>query len=231
MSSPELIQDAGGLAKLVARLERESLVAIDTEANSFHAYFERVCLVQIGLPDVQFLVDPLAVDPKPLAPIVADPSRLFIVHGGDYDVRILRRDFGFQFGHLFDTMLAAQLMGLPELGLAALLRSRLDVVIEKGEQRSDWGRRPLRPEQLQYAADDVANLIPLHASLAAQLAEKGRVPAAEAAFEKLRHLVAREKRFDPRGFQKLRQARLLGARERDVLAALWLGREEVARAL
>ncbi len=228
---PQIVRDAAGLEALAVRLAREPRVALDTEANSFHAYFERVCLLQLGFWDEQILVDPLAVDVRPLGPLFADPARLMVVHGGDYDVRILRRDFDFQLGRVFDTMLAAQILALPELGLAALLRNRLGVAIEKGEQRSDWGRRPLRPEQLQYAAADVRYLLRLEEDLSRELAAKNRAAAAEASFEKLRRLVAREKRFDESGYLKLRQARQLGERERELLRLLWIGREALARQL
>jgi ribonuclease D len=233
--SHQTIADPAALSDLVKVLEGAPTFALDTEGNSFHAYRDRVCLLQIavGSGDAQapriFLVDPLAVDPRPLGPVFVDPARRVVVHGGDYDVRSLRRDFGFQFGRMFDTMLAAQTLHLPELGLAALLRTELGVTIAKGEQRSDWGRRPLRSEQLAYAAEDVHHLLPLAAILEARLAQAGRVEAAHTQFEKLRHLAAREKPFDVEGWRRMKGARELDPKQQGILRLLWNGRDRLCR--
>jgi ribonuclease D len=227
----ELVNTPEGLRLLVAELQGASDIALDTEGNSFHAYRDQVCLIQlaVGLENPHiFLLDPLAVDPRPLTAIFADPRHRLVVHGGDFDVRSLRRDFAFTFGRMFDTMMAAQVLRLPELGLVALLKRELSVTIGKGEQRSDWGRRPLRAEQLAYAAEDVRNLLPLAMKLEAQLAAAGKLAAAEAQFEKLRHLVAREKSFDVGAFRRIKGARGLDAGQLRVLEALWLGRERLA---
>jgi len=227
----ELVNTEEGLEKLVAELREASDIALDTEGNSFHAHRDQVCLIQlaVGFQDPHiFLLDPLAMDSRPLAETFADPRHRLIVHGGDFDVRSLRRDFGFTFGRMFDTMMAAQTLQLPELGLVALLKQELGVTIGKGEQRSDWGRRPLRQEQLAYAAEDVRHLLPLAAKLEAQLVAAGKLPAAEAQFEKLRHLVAREKSFDAGGFRRMKGARGLGEAQLRVLEMLWLGRERLA---
>ncbi len=229
--APPTLCDASALAALVQRLAGAPAIALDTEGNSFHAYTERVCLIQIGLPGEEFLVDPLAVDPRPLAPILADPARRLLFHGGDFDVRSLRRDFGFSFGRVFDTMIAAQVLGLPELGLAGLLRTRLGVRIEKGEQRSDWGRRPLSAQQLRYAAADVRFLGKLADGLDAELTARGKQGEAARRFEGLRHVVAREKRFDAEGWRRLREAPSLGPDEAGLLRRIWVAREELARAL
>jgi ribonuclease D len=227
----ELVNTAAGLTELIAALREASDIAVDTEGNSFHAYKDSVCLVQLAVgfdePRI-FLLDPIAVDPRPLTHIFADPRHRLVVHGGDFDVRSLRRDFGFSFGRMFDTMLAAQTLKLPELGLVALLKRELGVTIGKGEQRSDWGRRPLRPEQLAYAAEDVRYLLPLAAKLEAQLVAAAKLVAAEFQFEKLRHLVAREKFFDPEGFRQIKGARGLGRLQLQTLEKLWLGRERLA---
>ncbi len=229
--APDPITDAGALAGLVRQLENEPTIAIDTEGNSFHAYAERVCLLQIGVPGLEVLVDPLAVDVGPLGALFADPSRKLLFHGGDFDIRSLRRDFGFSFGRVFDTMVAAQVLGLAELGLASLLRARLGVSIEKGEQRSDWGRRPLTDEQRRYAAADVKHLPALASSLEAELVARGKREEAERRFEGLRKVVARERRFDVEGWRKLREARTLGPEQAEVLRKLWIGREALAKAL
>ncbi len=234
----QLVDSSAGVDGLIAELGRAPDIALDTEGNSFHAHRDQVCLIQlavaqpgVGAEPLIYLLDPLAVDPRPLAPIFADPRHRLVVHGGDFDVRSLRRDFGFDFGRMFDTMIAAQTLQRPQLGLVALLKQELGVTIGKGEQRSDWGRRPLRQEQLAYAGEDVRHLLPLAAKLEAQLGAAGKLAAAEAQFEKLRHLVAREKSFDPAGFRRIKGARGLDQAQLRVLEALWLGRERLAAEL
>ena len=111
------------------------------------------------------------------------------------------------------------------------MKARLSVEIAKGEQRSDWGRRPLRGEQLRYAATDVLHLLRLWDGLEKQLVSAGKREEAEKKFEKLRQVVAREKTFDPEGWRKMRQARSLDPAGAALLRALWVGREELARAL
>jgi ribonuclease D len=229
--APWLVQDGAALEELCVQLAQEPVIALDTEGNSFHDYADRVCLIQIGIPGREIILDPLAVKPDPLAPILANPEHLLVVHGGDFDVRSLRRDFGFSFGRMFDTMLAAQTLGLRELGLAALIRARQGIELTKAQQRSDWGRRPLRPEQVSYAAADVRFLLSLQLGLELDLIATGKRALAEIQFEKLRHLVARPKQFDPEGFFKMRGARSLDEPNRRVLRALWVGREEMARSL
>jgi ribonuclease D len=227
----ELVADAPGFRRLLDQLEAAPVVALDTEGNSFHAYRERVCLIQIGMADTQVVLDPLSVDVSALGPLMADPKRLWVLHGADFDVRTLHRDFGFRLGRLFDTMIAAQTLQLPELGLAALLRRRFGVDLRKGEQRSDWGKRPLRAAQLGYAAADVRFLLPLHDELELALHEKGLSSKAQAQFEKLRHVVVRERHFDAEGYRRLRGAQALDAEGRALLRGMWCAREELAREL
>jgi ribonuclease D len=227
----DVVSDPVGLQTLVRRLDETPVAALDTEGNSFHAYVERVCLIQIGLPDRQVLVDPLAVDVAPLGPLLADKARLWVLHGSDFDIRTLHRDFGFRLGRLFDTMVAAQTLKLPQLGLAALLRTHFGVDLRKGEQRSDWGRRPLSSAQRIYAASDVRWLLPLHQRLDGALREKGEAGRAEAQFDKLRLVVARERKFDPEGYRYLKGARALDPAGQRLLRILWRAREDVAREL
>jgi ribonuclease D len=177
------------------------------------------------------VLDPLGVDVSCLGPLLADTARLWVLHGADFDVRTLHRDFGFRLGRLFDTMIAAQVLQLPELGLAALLRRRFGIELRKGEQRSDWGRRPLTAAQLGYAAADVRFLLPLHRELDSALREKGSWPKAQTQFEKLRHVVVRERHFDAEGYRRLRGAHSLDPEGRALLRGMWCAREELAREL
>src|SRR5438105_12202752 len=155
------IRTPAELADLVASLQGRPAVALDTESDSLHHHREKVCLVQVGVEEGGWLVDPLAArDLSALAPLLADPAVVKVLHGADYDVTTLKRDFGFAFAGLFDTMIAARFLGLPEIGLQALLRREFGVTLTKESQKDDWSRRPLTAAQEAYALADVAHLIP-----------------------------------------------------------------------
>lgn len=227
--TPILIADPPGLARLSEALRSEPVVALDTESNSFHVYKERVCLLQISTPAGDWILDPLAVDVRGLGEVLCD-GRETVLHGADYDVRCLRREYGWQFPHLFDTMAAARRLGRAALGLSALVEAQFGVRLSKAFQRSDWGHRPLTPEQLAYAALDTHFLLPLHARLAAELQERGTLDDARGEFKRIAAAEFRERIFDPEGYRKLKGARELDAEGRRILRALYLAREDRARA-
>lgn len=235
MSSPDLraptfVASADALARLVERLAAEPIVALDTESNSFHVYRERVCLLQLSTPSEDVVVDPLAVDVRPLGEVLCD-GRETVLHGADYDVRCLKREWGWRLPRLFDTMAAARRLGAPGLGLSALVESHFGVRLSKTFQRSDWGRRPLTVEQLSYAALDTHYLLPLHRLLSGALEEKGAVAPAREEFEKISSVEPRERVFDPEAWRHFKAARALEPEGRAVLRALFIAREERARAV
>ncbi len=229
-TDPVLVADAPSLAALVERVREAPIVAVDTESNSFHVYRERVCLLQLSTQEGDFVVDALAVDVRPLGAVLCD-GREAVLHGADYDVRCLKRDFGWRLPRLFDTMAAARRLGRQALGLAALVEAHFGVRLSKSFQRSDWGRRPLSPEQIAYAALDTRYLLPLRELLGGELASKGATEEARREFDRIAAVTPRERVFDPGGWRRLKGARELAAAGRGVLEALWLAREERARAL
>ncbi len=175
LDTVQLIDTQAALPALAAELSREPRLSLDSEADSFHHYEERVCLLQIATPARTILLDLLQLDRlDPLLPLFADPAIEKILHGADYDVRILGRDYGVKFTNLFDTMIAAQLIGLEAFGLGALAQRYFTVTLDKRFQKADWTRRPLSPEMLRYAAEDTAYLLPLRDTLARALEEQGR---------------------------------------------------------
>ena len=175
MTKIKMITTPAALRSAVERLTGEPILACDLEADSQHHYREQVCLLQISIKDKTFLIDPLACpDLSPLAPIFADPGVCKVFHGADYDVRSLYRDFRIEIVNLFDTMIACQFLGEPELGLAAVLKKRFGVELDKRFQQADWTKRPLPAEMLDYAVKDTSLLIPLHRELTAELIAKGR---------------------------------------------------------
>jgi ribonuclease D len=226
---PTLVADAATLAELVARLRDEPVVAFDTESNSFHVYRERVCLLQVSTRTGDWVIDPLAVDPAPLGAVLCD-GRETVLHGADYDVRCLRREWGWRLPRLFDTMAAARRLGRAGLGLSALVEHQFGVRLSKTFQRADWGRRPLSREALTYAALDTHFLLPIHEVLVAELAARGAAEEARREFDRIAAAEFRERVFDPDGWRRLKGARDLDAPGRAILRALWIAREERARA-
>lgn len=171
-----LVTDQETLNQLVERLSLESVLAFDLEADSLHHYTEKVCLIQVSSASETRLIDPLAsLDVKALAPIFANPAIKKIFHGADYDMRSLYRDFGIEVVNLFDTMIASQFLGESEFGLAALLKKRFGVELDKRYQKADWSKRPFSQEMMEYAMKDTSLLIELHGQLEAELKVKGRL--------------------------------------------------------
>jgi ribonuclease D len=229
LSPPTLVADEAALAELTARLRDEPVVAFDTESNSFHVYKERICLLQVSSRTQDWIVDPIAVHPGPLGALLCD-GRVTVLHGADYDVRCLRREWGWRLPSLFDTMAAARRLGRTGLGLSALVEAQFGVRLAKSNQRADWGRRPLTAELLTYAALDTHYLLPIHDALAAELAAKGAAEEARKEFDRIAAAEPREKVFDPEGWRRMKGARELDPPGRQVLRALWIAREERARA-
>jgi ribonuclease D len=213
----------------VAAVAASPRIALDTESNGFHAYYEKVCLLQIATETADFAVDPLALPLDPLLPLLADPAREVILHAAEYDVLCMKRDYGLRFGRIFDTHAAAKTLGIEKVGLHNLLADQMGVALTVDEQRSDWGRRPLTPQQLEYAFADVQYLLPMRDKLGAQLAERGLLAEAEAEFARLVAKEPRAREFDADGWQKMKAARTLDGRGRGVLRELFLLRDRRAR--
>lgn len=217
------------LASCVAAVARSARIGLDTESNGFHAYYEKVCLLQIATEDADFAVDPLALPLDSLLPLLADPAREVILHAAEYDVLCMKRDYKLRFGRIFDTHAAAKTLGIEKVGLHNLLADQLGVQLSIDEQRSDWGRRPLSPEQVEYAYADVQYLLPMRDKLHAELQARGLLAEAEAEFARLVDKEPRAREFDAEGWQKMKAARTLDGRGRGVLRELFLLRDRRAR--
>ena len=224
-----LISDAASLPVLGEGLTGESRVAVDVEAAGFHRYSDRVCLLQVSSSDQNFVVDTLAVDPADvLRGPFESPTVTVLLHGGDYDLRLLDRDLDLHPVKLFDTQTAAALLGEPSLGLAALLKKYLDVQVSKKYQRADWAKRPLPDEMLDYAASDTRHLHELADLLTERLEALGRRSWAEeesTLLEALRWNADGD--VDP--VTKIKGMRDFELREVALLREAWLWRDEVAR--
>ncbi len=229
----EIVTELEALEKLAKELMREDVVAFDTEADSFYHYFDKVCLVQVATRKKCWLIDPLTIGGpeklSALAPVFKSPKVRVLFHAAEYDIYVLKRDCGFEFTHLFDTMVSAQLLGYPAIGLAALIEKHFGVVLPKEEQRSDWSRRPLTDKQLVYAASDVLYLIQLAEKLEKELDKAGRLDWAQDEFETLCGRRWPDRDFDELGYLRIKGARSLDAVALAVLRELYLLRDERAR--
>jgi ribonuclease D len=229
----EIITQKSELEQLAKKLLREDVVAFDTEADSFYHYFDKVCLVQIATRKECWLVDPLGVDGSEmlaaLAPVFSSPKVRVLFHAAEYDIYVLKRDCGFEFTNLFDTMVCAQLLGYPAIGLAALVERHFGVVLPKDEQRSDWSRRPLSEKQLSYAASDVLYLIKLAEKLEKELRKAKRLDWAVDDFETLCGRRWPDREFDKLGYLRIKGARSMDPVELAVLRELFLLRDKRAR--
>jgi len=225
-----LISDADSLGELQEGLTGENRVAVDLEAAGFHRYSDRVCLLQVSTAGQHFVVDTLAVDPSGvLRGPMESPTVTILLHGGDYDLRLLDRDLDLHPVKLFDTQTAAALLGEPSLGLAALLQKYLDVHVSKKYQRADWAQRPLPAEMLDYAVSDTRHLHELARILIERLEAVGRISWAEeesTLMEALRWNSTGD--VDP--VTRIKGARNLELRDVALVREAWLWRDEVARA-
>ena len=230
---PELICDPARVQDVCTRASAAGVVAVDTESDSLHSYFHKLCLIQLSFAGNNFVIDPLALTREELgafAGLLADGRVEKLLHGADYDLRVLDRDLGARVVHLRDTQVAAQLLGEPLTGLAALIEREAGVTLDKKYQRADWGHRPLTPELLAYAAGDTAHLELLRSRLSEKLVGLGRLPWWDEECAALESVRWEEPAPNPLAFERIKGARKLAGQARDRLAALHLWREREAAA-
>ena len=233
LNTPLIIVDTQEkLVELADQLSKAPVIGVDTESDSFHHYQEKVCLIQFSDLENDYILDPLQVDDmSPLAPIFANPDIVKVLHGADYDVVCLRRDFGFVFKNLFDTMISSQMVGLERVGLADLIDRFFGHKIDKQYQRHDWAKRPLLPEHVEYARGDTHFLLALREILIRRLEKAGRL---EHVVEECEILERREwvpKPFDPNGFLRMKGTHGLSDPSKRILKRLYLYRDGEARRL
>jgi ribonuclease D len=232
MTEVPFIEETGELEQLARKLSREKVIAVDTEADSFFHYHDKLCLMQISARCGTYLVDPLALPADglaPLAEVFANPEIRKVLHAAEYDLYVLQRHSGIRIANLFDTMISAQLLGYPAVGLGALVERHFDVKLSKDQQRTDWSRRPLRPVQTEYAAADVLYLVELSRLVEKELRAKKRLEWAREEFASLEARSWPEREFDELGYLRIKGAKKLSARELAVLRELFLMRDRRAR--
>lgn len=183
---PIWVDEPHAFYQMAERLVKFDTISVDTESNSLHAYREQVCLIQFSTTREDYLVDPLSLtDLSALAPIFADPKIEKIFHAAEYDLICLRRDFSFEFAHLFDTMMAARILGRSAVGLGSMLESEFKIRVDKRFQRANWAQRPLPAALLNYARHDTHYLLQLRNRLYDELSAHGRLELAQEDFRRM----------------------------------------------
>lgn len=226
----EYIRSDERLEALAVQLSGAALLAIDTEAAGYHRYHDRICLFQVSTRTDTWVIDTLAVsDIAPLTPLLASDAVEVVLHDADYDLRLLARDYGVRVTHLFDTKLAAQILGEPQIGLASLLEKHLGVKLDKKHQRADWAQRPLPDDMIAYAAEDTKHLPRLRDVLRRLLEQTGRLHWAEEEFRIRVQVDAASTGSDPDAWLRLKNTRDLKPRQLAALRELYAWREGVAR--
>ncbi|MBE0535600.1 MAG: HRDC domain-containing protein [Phycisphaerae bacterium] len=224
------IDTASKPASLIERMATADRIAVDVEADSFHHYYEKVCLIQVAVNGGVYLVDPLAgLDLSQFAQVLG--GRVLIFHDGGYDLRMLRQSLAFEPQRgVFDTMLAAQLLGYREFGLSALLKRFFDVNMVKTHQKANWSRRPLDKNLLSYAGEDVRYLHKLADMLEAELRALGRLAwHEESCREMVRAAQVDKGPPDEERQWRIKGTRLLSRRQLACVRRLWYWREREAQ--
>ena len=211
------------------KLQAEPQLAIDLEANSMFAYRERVCLIQISIPGQDYIIDPEAgLDLSGLGEIVQDATVEKVFHAAEYDLILLKRQYGWQAANLFDTMWAARILGYNQFGLANILDRLYGIKLDKHYQKSNWCRRPLSPAQLSYAQYDTHFLLRLRDDLAAQLEQAGRMEEAQETFVQQTAVTPHNHDFDPESYRNISGANDLNPRQQAILRELHIYRDQIA---
>jgi ribonuclease D len=223
------VRERAAMEGFIQRIDTAERVALDTEADSLHNYFEKVCLVQLSFGGEHYLIDPLAgLDLNGLSEALADKP--LILHGGDYDLRMLRAAIGFRPRRdVFDTMIAAQLLGFEQIGLAALTERFFAITIGKAGQKSDWSRRPLSENQLRYAVNDTRFLERLADRMHGELSARGRVDWHRESCRAMVESSGRAHARDPENAWRIKGAGRLTRRQLAYLRELWRWRDQHAR--
>jgi ribonuclease D len=230
-ASFEYLDTVADVEKFTSEIAATREIALDTEGASFHRFVDRVYLLQLSTRDRHAVIDPLPIGAPPgLGALLEDPSVEVVFHDADYDLRLLQQDYGWHVRTIFDTRIAAQLLGYSAFGLAALLERFFDVKLDKKHQRADWSMRPLTRDMLDYAAQDTRYLLQLRDHMAAELERAGRTEWAREEFALLEG--TRWVDEEPgTSYLRMKGARDLSRRELAVLRELVPWRDSVAGAL
>ena len=227
---PLFIEKQADFNAVLDNLNKERSLAVDTEANSLYAYREQVCLIQISTPEMDYIIDPLSIDDiSGLGSVFSDPKIEKVFHASEYDILILHDEFQFEFNNLFDTMLAAQILGRTKLGLDALMEEFFGIIINKKYQRANWGKRPIDDDMLRYAQMDTHYLIRIRQFLVDELDKSGLSPIAHEDFYRACQAYKHIRENNQEAWWKLNGSKKLPPEKAAVLKELYLFRESIAQ--
>jgi ribonuclease D len=231
-NGPLYIDSPEAANRFLASIANSRSLALDTEGASFHRYVDRIYLLQLSTERQHAIIDPLKVDsPEKLGTLLESRDVEVVFHDADYDLRLLHQDYGWRVTNIFDTRIAAQLLGIRAFGLAALLDSHFGLKLDKKHQRADWSMRPLPDDMLEYASQDTMHLLPLRQRMRDALDRKGRLHWAEEEFERLEGTKWNDAEEEDSGFLRMKGARDLSRRELAILRELVAWRDSVAKEL
>ena len=223
VDTPELFN------QMLGDLTAQPRLAVDTESNSLHAYREQVCLIQFTTPSKDYVIDPLALhDMQALGPIFNNPNIEKIFHASEYDLICMRRDFGFEFSNLFDTMHAARVLGYQYVGLDTLLAEKFQFEMDKRHQKADWALRPLTPALLDYARLDTHFLFDLRDILEAELKAQDRLQIALEDFARAAKVEIQKEKLNGASWRRFSTRKDISSRELTVLSELCVSRDRIA---
>ena len=229
--SAEYLDRVDEVDRFLTEISDVKELALDTEGASFHRFLDRIYLLQLSTRQRSAIIDPLPIgSPEKLGRLLESKDVEVVFHDADYDLRLLHQDYGWHVTKIFDTRIAAQLLGIKSFGLAALLEQFFDVRLDKKHQRADWSMRPLTPDMLEYAAQDTRFLLQLRDQMHAELERRGRLRWAQEEFARLEG-TRWEVEEEMEGFLRLKGARDLSRRELAVLREVANYRDTVAREL
>ncbi|MFN8402484.1 MAG: ribonuclease D [Anaerolineales bacterium] len=232
LAPPVWVNTNQSFRNMLSDVSAQRRIAVDTESNSLHAYRERVCLIQFSTPKHDYVVDPFAFsDLRPLAPIFSDKKTEKIFHASEYDLICLKRDYGFEFCNLFDTMQAARVLGYPAVGLDTLLAEKFEMKIDKRHQKADWGARPLTSAQIDYARQDTHYLFALRDLMETELREKDRWELALEDFARACKVDDAKEKLNGSSWKRFGSRKGVSLRELTVLSALCHSRDAIAEKL
>jgi ribonuclease D len=232
LPTPVWVNDQNNLGRMVEDLSVQPRIAVDTESNSLHAFRERVCLIQFSTPKKDYVVDPLALDDLSLlAPLFASLMIEKIFHAAEYDLVCLKRDYGFEFKNLFDTMQAARILGYQYVGLDNILADKFGVKVDKRHQKANWAARPLTRTQLDYARMDTHYLIRLRDLLEGELRERERWGFASDDFTLACHVDDPKQKLNGASWRRFSTRKDISPRELTILSELCMCRDSIAERL
>jgi ribonuclease D len=222
------LQDTDQLQRWCDSMAGEPRIAVDTEGDSLHCYYEKLCLIQLSAPSQNILIDPLQpLDFTAFTRFLQ--NRLVVLHGCDYDLRMLRRGIHFVPGPVFDTYLAARLIGLKEVGLSSLVKQFFAIELPKSSQKANWARRPLTDVMISYAVNDTRYLLPLADRLEHELRKSSRWDWYQESCSRAVIAAGEDRERDPEKIWKIPGSSALPPRGLAILRTLWYWRESEAQ--